>query len=202
MKKNNYLLYIIFLVFVIGGVVCYMLFVDDGEPNVNETTKDAYKFYTEYPDVTANNVFMYKTEEEIIEILEKKSGIVYFGFPECKWCQAYVVHLNEVAKENGIKEIYYLNIREIRENKTDNYLRIVELMQNYLPFDENGDKKIYVPQVAFVNEGKIWAADSETSTISEGTPAEYWTDAKIESLKNKLTNYIDLAKLNICTECN
>ena len=40
MKKVNYLLYAFFLIFVVGGVACYLLFVDDGVPNVDETTKD------------------------------------------------------------------------------------------------------------------------------------------------------------------
>ena len=72
MKKANYLLYAFFLIFVIGGVACYLLFVDDGVPNVDEGKKDNYKFSVEYTKVPMDNVFNYKTEDEIIEILEKK----------------------------------------------------------------------------------------------------------------------------------
>ena len=70
MKKNNYLLYAFFLIFVVGGVAFYLLFVDDGVPNVDETKKDNYKFSVEYTKVPMDNVFVYKSETEIIDILE------------------------------------------------------------------------------------------------------------------------------------
>lgn len=202
MKKVNYLLYAFFLIFVVGGVACYLLFVDDGVPNVDETTKDNYKFSVEYTKVPMDNVFVYKTEEEIINFLETGTGIVYLGFPECPWCQSYVVYLNEVAKDSGIEKIYYLNVKDIRTNNTENYQKIVSLLSDILPNDENGNKKVYVPQVVFVKKGNIVAGDNETSMISEGTPLEYWTSENIANLKQKLVGYINAAGLTYCTSCN
>lgn len=202
MKKVNYLLYAFFLIFVVGGVACYLLFVDDGVPNVDETTKDNYKFSVEYTKVPMDNVFIYKTEEEIINFLETGTGIVYLGFPECPWCQSYVVYLNEVAKDSGIEKIYYLNIKDIRTNNTENYQKIVSLLSDILPNDENGNKKVYVPQVVFVKKGNVVAGDNETSMISEGTPLEYWTSENIANLKQKLVGYINAAGLTYCTSCN
>lgn len=202
MKKVNYLLYAFFLIFVVGGVACYLLFVDDGVPNVDETTKDNYKFSVEYTKVPMDNVFIYKTEEEIINFLETGTGIVYLGFPECPWCQSYVVYLNEVAKDSGIEKIYYLNIKDIRTNNTENYQKIVSLLSDILPNDENGNKKVYVPQVVFVKKGNVVAGDNETSMISDGTPLEYWTSENIANLKQKLVGYINAAGLTYCTSCN
>ena len=202
MKKNNYLLYAFFLIFVVGGVAFYLLFVDDGVPNVDETKKDNYKFSVEYTKVPMDNVFVYKSETEIIDILENGSGIIYLGFPECPWCQSYVVYLNEVAKDNGIENIYYLNIKEMRANNTENYQKIVSLIDSLLSVDENGNKRIYVPQVVFVKKGEIIAGDNETSMISDGTPSEYWTSENIANLKQKLNNYIQSAELNYCVSCN
>lgn len=202
MKKNNYLLYAFFLIFVVGGVAFYLLFVDDGVPNVDEAKKDNYKFSVEYTKVPMDNVFVYKSETEIIDILENGSGIIYLGFPECPWCQSYVVYLNEVAKDNGIENIYYLNIKEMRANNTENYQKIVALIDSLLSVDENGNKRIYVPQVVFVKKGEIIAGDNETSMISDGTPSEYWTSENIANLKQKLNNYIQSAELNYCVSCN
>jgi thiol-disulfide isomerase/thioredoxin len=202
MKKVNYLLYAFFLIFVVGGVACYLLFVDDGVPNVDETTKDNYKFSVEYTKVPMDNVFIYKTEEEIINFLETGTGIVYLGFPECPWCQSYVVYLNEVAKDSGIEKIYYLNVKDIRTNNTPNYQKIVSLLSDILPNDENGNKKVYVPQVVFVKKGNVVAGDNETSMISDGTPLEYWTSENIANLKQKLVGYINAAGLTYCTSCN
>ena len=202
MKKNNYLLYAFFLIFVVGGVAFYLLFVDDGVPNVDETKKDNYRFSVEYTKVPMDNVFVYKSETEIIDILENGSGIIYLGFPECPWCQSYVVYLNEVARDNGIENIYYLNIKERRANNTENYQKIVALIDSLLSVDENGNKRIYVPQVVFVKKGEIIAGDNETSMISDGTPSEYWTSENIANLKQKLNNYIQSAELNYCVSCN
>ena len=202
MKKNNYLLYAFFLIFVVGGVAFYLLFVDDGVPNVDETKKDNYRFSVEYTKVPMDNVFVYKSETEIIDILENGSGIIYLGFPECPWCQSYVVYLNEVARDNGIENIYYLNIKEMRANNTENYQKIVALIDSLLSVDENGNKRIYVPQVVFVKKGEIIAGDNETSMISDGTPSEYWTSENIANLKQKLNNYIQSAELNYCVSCN
>ena len=202
MKKTNYLLYGFFLIFVIGGVACYLLFVDDGVPNADEGKKDNYKFSVEYTKVPMDNVYNYKTEEEIIEILESGSGIVYLGFPECPWCQSYAVYLNEVVKENEINNIYYLNIKEMRSNNTENYQKIVNLISEVLPYDENGNKRIYVPQVVVVKNGKIIGGDNETSYNVDGTPTEYWTSEAIANLKQKLNNLIKVAGLNYCSTCN
>lgn len=202
MKKTNYLLYGFFLIFVIGGVICYLLFVDDGVPNMDETKKDNYKFSVEYTKVPMDNVFVYKTEEEIIDILENGSGIIYLGFPECPWCQTYTVYLNEVAKDNSIEKIYYLNIKEMRSSNTENYQKIVLLLDSVLETDENGNKRIFVPQVVFVKKGEIVGGDNETSMISEETPSEYWNSEKIANFKQKITGYIQKAELNYCTSCN
>ena len=37
-------------------------------------------------------------------------GLFYLGFPECPWCAAYVPYLNEVAKDNDVRKVYYYNI--------------------------------------------------------------------------------------------
>ena len=202
MKKTNYLLYAFFLIFVVGGVICYLLFVDDGVPNMDETKKDNYKFSVEYTKVPMDNVFVYKTEEEIIDILENGSGIIYLGFPECPWCQTYTVYLNEAAKDNSIEKIYYLNIKEMRSNNTENYQKIVKLLDSILEKDENGNKKVYVPQVVFVKKGEIMAGDNETSMISNGTPSDYWNSDKIANFKQKISGYIQKSELNYCTSCN
>lgn len=149
-----------------------------------------------------DNIFVYKTEDEIINILESGSGIVYLGFPECPWCQTYTVYLNEVAKENGIEKIYYLNIKEMRSNNTENYQKIVKLLDSILEKDENGNKKVYVPQVVFVKKGEIMAGDNETSMISNGTPSDYWNSDKIANFKQKISGYIQKSELNYCTSCN
>ncbi len=56
-------------------------------------------------------------------------------------------------------------------------------------YDNEGDKRIYVPDITFVLNGKIIGHDNETSVVTEadGTPEEYWTEQKKDDLRNKLT---------------
>ena len=97
-----------------------------------EKETDAKKFAKEYTSVDEYNYFVYRDSKEIIKILENGTGVVYLGFPECPWCQAYVPMLNEVADIEGLEKIYYFNVLEDRKNNTDDYKKIVEILNEYL----------------------------------------------------------------------
>ena len=169
-----------------------------------ETESDSEKFAKEYTQVTEDNYFVYRNSEEIIKILEHGTGVVYIGFPECPWCQSYVPMLNEVADIEGLEKIYYYNILEDRKNNTDNYKKIVELLSNYLQYDDEGNKRVYVPAVIVVSEGKIIGFDDETSYDTKGykKPEDYWVEEEISDLKIKLTDMINQVIDNKCTDCN
>ena len=199
-KKKNLL--IIGLIIIIIGLVALLIIVLNKDTKTQIT--DALKFSEEYTEVPKDNVYTYKTSEEIIKILENGTGTVLLGFPECPWCQRYVVYLNEVAKDIGIEKIYYYNILEDRKNNTDTYKKIVSLIGDYLQYDEEGNKKIYVPAVIGVNKGEIVGFDDETSYDTKGfeTPQEYWNEESVNNLKTKLNDIITKSNDNICTSCN
>ena len=165
---------------------------------------DAEKFAKEYTRVTENNYFLYRTGEEITKILEHGTGLVYLGFPECPWCQAYVPMLNEVADIEGLEKIYYYNILEDRKNNTETYQKIVSILNDYLQYDDEGNKRVYVPAVIAVSEGQLIGFDDETSYDTKGfdNPEDYWTKEEISDLKNKLTEMISQVVDNKCTDCN
>lgn len=171
-------------------------------PNKKEIT-DAEKFREEYTQVDKNNVFVYRSMEEIINILEKGTGIVYLGFPECQWCQRYTKYLNEVALDMGVSKIYYYNIREDRQNNTEDYLKVVSILGDYLQNDEEGNKRIYVPSIIALKKGEIVGFDDETAWDTKGykTPDEYWTEDEVKDLKEKLETMIIDTDSNLCTEC-
>ena len=148
-------------------------------------------------------MYVYKSINDIINVLSKGTGIVYLGFPECPWCQRYVVYLNILAKEYNVKEIYYYNIKNARSNNTKEYQKIVEILKDLLPYDDNGNKKVFVPTVVFVKNGKVIALDDETSTISDGTtPDEYWNQERINLFNSKMDSYFKTYNAGVCTSCN
>lgn len=197
MKKKIYIISSILLVIVIG-VILFFIFQRNSE-------EDNIKFAKEY-SISTNNVFVYRDIDEIIRIMKYGTGVVYLGFPECSWCKAYVKYLNEVALDVGIDEIYYYNIFEDRKNKTENYQRLVALLGDNLQYDNEGNHRIYVPNVSFHVGGEIIGNDYETSLDTHGLsdPKEYWTFTEVADLKKKLTEYMQevFEKVNSCTECN
>lgn len=153
---------------------------------IEDLSNDGKRFSEEYSTikVSEKNPMVYKTDKEIIDILKSGTGIIYFGFPECPWCQNAVPVLIEAAKEMDIKEIYYFDPKEIRANDTNTYKEIVKLLGDNLTSDENGNKKLYVPDVYFVSDGKIVGHHFKTvDTQTDPKNSPLTNDQKTE-LKN------------------
>lgn len=167
---------------------------------------DAMRFSGEYSSVEVDNVFKYKTAEETKDILEHGTGIVFLGFPSCPWCQNYAKMLNDLAKEKGLKEIYYYNIYNDREKNTEVYQGFVSILSDYLQYDNTGKKRIYVPNATFVIDGEIIGNDLETSkdTLGLKEPDEYWTEEHVASWKEKVGKLMDklVEKQGCTTSCN
>lgn len=153
---------------------------------------DATRFAAEYSNVPKDNAFVYRTGDEIVNILEHGTGVVFLGFPSCPWCQAYAGYLSEIANEKGLDKIYYYNIENDRANNTELYQKLVSILSSYLQYDEEGQRRIYVPNVTFVVDGKIIGNDLESSkyTAGETEPNNYWTEARVADLKARLGSFI------------
>ena len=202
MKNKGIIITMGIIIVVLIALVVFLLVRDNNDNDNNNEITDAEKFAEEYTSVPNDNVFVYSSVDEVIDILENGTGVVYLGFPECQWCDAYVVYLNEVAKERNISEIHYYNIREDRTNNTEEYQKIVSILEEYLTDDENGNLRIYVPAVIFMNNGTIVGFDDETSYDTGGfsSPSKYWSDQEVSDLKSRLNSYIDNS--NICIDCS
>lgn len=200
-KKNKTLYTVIGIVVLV--LACSIGFYKVFTSIENKET-DAEKFAREY-SIDNDNVFVYRTLEEINKILKNGTGIVYLGFPECPWCKGYVPYLYEVAKKAKLDKIYYFNILKDRKNNTDNYKKTVELLKDYLKYDDEGNKRIYVPAVIAVNKGKIVGFDDETSYDTKGyeKPEDYWKNEDLDGLKNRLSKMINDVSFDYCTtDCN
>ncbi len=199
MKKKN--------IMIIGGILLIMVAIIVAllilKPTKTEET-DGEKFAKDYTQITQDNPFVYRSVDEIITILEKGTGLVFLGFPECKWCQRYVKYLTEVANENSVEKIFYYNIQEDRKNNTEAYQKMVEILKDYLTDDEEGKKRIYVPTIVALNKGEIVGFDDETAYDTHGfqDPEEYWTEEEVTELKEKLEQMILDSESNICTSCD
>lgn len=201
MKKKIIIGISILIVIIAIALVLFFVFQNNEEES---EISDALKFREEYTEVGEDIVFLYRNADEIVRILEHGTGVVYLGFPECKWCQKYVTYLNEAAEENNITRIYYLDILEDRNNNTSEYQEIVSLLDEYLEYDEEGNKRVYVPAVIVVDGGEIVGFDDETSldTHNLDDPEEYWTEEEVSDLMNRLAEMFDYVNDGMCSECN
>lgn len=207
-KKNIIILVLILLIAFIGSV--YWLFNTYNKLSLGErdapseiVLSDAQKFQAEYPGVSSDNVFVYKSASEIIDILKTGTGLVYLGFPECPWCQKYSIYLDEVAREQNLEKIYYYNVRQIRASSTPEYMEMVAILQESLDKDADGNPRIFVPDLTAVKNGEIIAHDNSTSLNSsaDGTPAEWWIEERVLSIKEAFKSMIE--PVNVCeTTCN
>lgn len=200
MKEKK--LFIIGAILVVLGLILSYFFLIKKDDNKID---DAKKFKSEYTNVTSDNPFVYRNVDQIINILEKGTGVVYLGFPECPWCQAYVPYVEEVAKKVGIDKVYYFNIKDDRKNNTEEYQKIVKILDVYLSNDDEGNKRIYVPAIIIVQNGKIVEFDDETSKDTKGykTPEEYWKNENLDALKTKLEKSFNEIKSTVCKSgCN
>lgn len=161
------------------------------EKNKTEEAEiQSLEFYNEYSGVSKENKFEYASIDEILKIIDNGTGIIYFGFPSCPWCQAYVPVLDEVAREQNIEKVYYYNPKEIRKNNTEEYKKIVAVLGDYLENDKDGNKRLYVPHVFAIKEGKVIGENNDMSTMSGDNTKEYFTSERRSQLKTTLTKII------------
>lgn len=225
MKKKIILIITLIMILLIG------LFLYIRNESTDKT--DALKFKEEYESLNGkydmknrkyvgikidqNNPIKYAEYDEIIDILDNGTGIIYFGFPECPWCRNAVPVLLEAADELGIDTIYYYNALPIRDKKsldekgnivveekgTKEYKKLVKLMYNELPVYEglNDDtiKRLYFPTVVFVKEGKIMGL--HVSTVpSQENPLKPLNRQQHNELKDIYSKYINDVYDILCDE--
>lgn len=169
----------VLLTFLLILTGCNSVKVTKVKDEINET--DAIRFSNEYKKVDKDNNFKYATYNNIIEIFEKSSGIIYLSYPSCVYCNEAAPILNEVAKEKKVKEIFYYNFSEIRSSNTLEYKKLTELLKDYIGEDESGNKRITAPTTVFVQNGTIKGV-----IVGEFTDEEKETKELSEESKNKL----------------
>ena len=167
-----------------------VLFISTACGNNNMT--DAEKFKQEYEALNNNSVVMninennpikYVNFDEVINMVTNGTGVIYFGFPGCPWCRNMIPVLFDVAADNNIDTVYYFNPSDVRANGDENYKKLVNILNDYLLENEDGEKTLYVPDVYFVKDGKI--VGHHLSTVDSQTgPYTPLTNEQTKELEN------------------
>lgn len=151
MKKK--LLYVLLVFLLICA--CFSIYV-----YFNDSTRFylSYTIYNYFPyengkyikvDIPRDNGVKYLGEEEIYDVFESGTGIIYFGYPECPWCRNIVGPLITSNKDSGVL-LYYVDVHKLTDKD-----KLFEILDEYLKEDDDGNKRLYVPDVYFVKDGEI-----------------------------------------------
>lgn len=167
--------------------------------NKNADKNDRFKFAKEY-EITEDNIFVYRNAKEAAKILEDGTGVIFFGFSECAWCKAYVPMLNEAAIQIGLDKIYYVDIKKDREKNTKAYQEIIYYLNSNLLNDEEGNKRIYVPNLTIVVDG-IVVGNNNLTSMEVGDPKEYWTEKRQNNFKTNIKNLLKPYVTETCYMC-
>ena len=143
---------------------------------------DNLKFKSEYTKVEEDNLYEYTTYDNIIDTINSGTGIIYFGYPDCNLCKSIVPILNDAAIEKDIKTIMYYNFKEIKDNNTNEYQKLLKILSENID-DEVTDIK--APTILFVKDGKISDIYSSDLNIDE------LTDENISELHIKFNELIE-----------
>lgn len=215
--KKRVLIGMILIIILVGLTAC-------NDNKKNET--DALKFKEEYErlndtvrekdgktirsiEISEDNPFVYKEASDIIDMVKNgETFVVYFGFSDCPWCRSVVPTLVGVASDLGIDNIYYVDVKEIRDmlklengdvvteqKGSDGYYELLEVLapvlDSYTLTDSNGnqvdtgEKRIYAPNIISVVDG---VAIENTDGVSEKQTNGYMelTSEILEESYNKI----------------
>ncbi len=229
MKSNKVLYIIIILCFVLVIGFCAFLIITHKEEVLsdNEMFKRDFEQYNglTYEDtndkvidveIPIDNPFIYKSDKEIVDILKNEEAYVLFGYASCPLTRAIIETLIDVLEENNIDTVYYVDIKDIRDeyksngnivaekvkNGTDAYYEILdffgtELERYYVP-DETGMflydtrvTRLMSPTFVAVRNGEIVSMHEELVDTYDDSNRELTSEEK-EVLKEEYEKVISM----------
>lgn len=203
----------------VGGISDNLRFKEEYEKYNGEKTSDG-KTYLEVK-IDEDNPIVYKTDAEILDVLQKETAIVYFGWANCPWCRNIVEPLLQIAKDNGIDKIYYVDIYDIRDSYsvekgklkqdkkgTDAYYKILDFLGDkldaYYVNDKDGKEystgvsRISAPTVVAVSNGEVKAYHAGTVS-SQKDPYKALSEDEKNNLLAIYQNLYEPINKNICS---
>ena len=172
--------------------------------------------------IPKNNKIKYKTDSEIVDVIKNETAVIYFGFNSCPWCRSMVENLLDVTNELKIENVYYVDVKEIRDtlefkndkvvrtkSGTTAYYEILELLDDYLDYytitDNNGndyqttEKRIYAPNVVVVKNGEVLGLTTGVSVQLSDPYTGINDDIKKQSYDMLYDLIEEIKPNNVCT---
>lgn len=235
-KQNKIILGLVIAFTLVVIVICAFSIKNHDEIIVT----DAIKFKEEYEsingslnelsnktylsvNISTENPIIYKTDEEILDIMNKEDVLIYFGFSTCPWCRSAIETLLKACSDENVEKVYYVDISNIRDayklndNKTiektnegtNGYKEILKFfgknLDEYFLTDIDGNEystkttRLYAPSVVTVKNGKL--KDIHVGTVE--TQIDAYAGMTDDEKGNLYSIYVDMINAlydrDICT---
>lgn len=230
MKKKIILLFILLIIpFTLIGCTNNkdaIAFKNDYESLNGKTNKNGKEY--RHVNISKNNPMIISNGKEIIKMIEnEESFYVYFGSKRCPWCRSVIEKAIEVANENDIDKIYYVDIwddegNEILRDKytldennekvlvndgTEEYFKLLDYLKDILPdytyaANKNGGSKLEISEKRIYVPLFVYIAKGKPIRQTSGL-SEKQTDSR-EELTNEILKdeekLFDDFFINVCDE--
>jgi len=178
-------------------------FKEEYESRNSEMNEDGTHAYTRL-SIDKKNSVVYLTFEELVDFIENKTGLLYFGRSGCPWCRLLVPYMLDFAREDKVS-VYYYDIERDREENNDNYKKLLSMLGDHLPTDtvtqseDDPDfdpdlKRVVLPQLFFIKNGAIKA---EAMLYQH----DYLKNGEAEKVKQLLRDKYDAIVSSDCGVC-
>ena len=145
-------------------------------------------------DIPEDNPYIKTNIKEIVDkINNKESFYLYVGDSLCPWCRSGLIKMIEVAKKEGIKDIYYIDFWDDNHKEILRDLYEVEVDGKKVKFNKTQDAvEGYDELVAATSEFlQDYTIDKDGKTYNVGVKRTYGGDHfKFEN--GKCTKYVSL----------
>ena len=189
--------------------------------NNKEAFSPDYKYLE--VNIPKDNKIIYKSDSEIIDVIKNETAVIYFGFNSCPWCRSMVENLIKVTDDLNIKNVYYVDVKDIRDTLevdengnilrtkswTPAYRELLTLLDEHLDYyvisDKDGnevetkEKRIYAPNVVVVKDGKVLGLTTGVSENLENPFGEIDESIKKESYDMLYELIDDIKPSNSCS---
>lgn len=193
--------------------------------SLNGTTNSNGKEHREV-SIPKNNPFVISNAKDIVNKIEKEETFyVYFGSKICPWCRSVIEKAIEVANNNGIEKVYYVDGwddegKEILRDKytlddngnpvkdiegTEEYYKLLTYLDEVLPAytikDKDGneidleEKRLFLPTFIYIAKGKPIRMTTGISSLQTESRGELTYDI----LKDEEKMFDDFF-INVCDE--
>lgn len=205
------------------GVFIGILFLVGGCFRQKLEEEDAFKFKKEYENyngvinprngqkmrtlqIASDNPFVYTDGNGVRQMIaDRKSFVLYLGFGDCPWCRSVLPSLIEAATDLGIPTIYYIDLKDIRDQLevdsdgnvhikkegSSDYKILLEIfdlvLEDYQLRDRDGNlvdtsrKRIYAPSIISVVKGEVMALTTGISAMQTDGYMELTEEIKQDS---------------------